>query len=67
MEASALYAPQPSVFETQNWISGIALNVAANVVAAVGTCSLDLPVVFPHQAANAGFADARGDQLRSRE
>lgn len=58
MEAYAIYAAQPNVFETQNWISGIALNAAGGVVVAGGTRSVDLPVVFPKQAANAGLADA---------
>jgi uncharacterized protein (TIGR03437 family) len=58
MEAFATYAAQPNVFETQNWISGIALNAAGGVVVAGGTRSVDLPVVFAEQAANAGLADA---------
>ncbi len=58
MEGNVIYAAQPGVFETQNWISGIALDAAGNVVVAGGTRSVDLPVVFPAQAANAGLADA---------
>ncbi len=57
-EAYATYAAQPNVFQTQNWISGIALDAAGNAVVAGGTRSVDLPVVLPAQAANAGLADA---------
>jgi uncharacterized protein (TIGR03437 family) len=57
-EAYATYAAQPNVFETQNWISGIALDAAGNVVVAGGTRSMDFQVAFPQQAANAGLADA---------
>jgi uncharacterized protein (TIGR03437 family) len=58
MAASAIYAAQPGVFETQSWVSGIALDAAGDLVAAGGTRSADLPVVLPVQAANAGLTDA---------
>jgi uncharacterized protein (TIGR03437 family) len=58
MGANVIYAAQPGVFETQNWISGIALDAAGNLVLAGGTRSIDFQVAFPQQAANAGLADA---------
>jgi uncharacterized protein (TIGR03437 family) len=58
MGASVIYAAQPGVFETQNWISGIALDASGNLVLAGGTRSIDFQVAFPQQAANAGLADA---------
>jgi uncharacterized protein (TIGR03437 family) len=58
MEANVIYAAEPGAFETQNWISGIAVDAAGNAVVAGGTRSVDMPVAFPAQAANAGLADA---------
>jgi len=58
MESYVDYLAEPGVFETQNWISSIALDAAGDVVVGGGTRSVDLPVVFPAQAANAGLADA---------
>ena len=46
------------VFETQNWISGIALDSANNVIVAGGTRTADFPLANPAQRANAGGADA---------
>lgn len=58
LEAYVLYAAEPGVFQTQNWISSIALDAAGNVVVAGGTRSTDFPLVIPAQATNAGLADA---------
>jgi uncharacterized protein (TIGR03437 family) len=49
---------EPGVFETQNWISGIALDSANNVTVAGGTRSSDFPTANGVQSANAGYADA---------
>jgi photosystem II stability/assembly factor-like uncharacterized protein len=51
-------AAQPGVFLTENWISGIALDSADNVIVAGGTRSVDFPTANPEQAANAGGSDA---------
>jgi len=51
-------AAQPGVFLTQNWISGIALDSADNVIVAGGTRAADFPTANPEQSANAGNADA---------
>ena len=48
----------PVLFQTHNWISGIALNAAGDIVVAGSTRSIDFPTVNPAQAANAGLADA---------
>jgi len=48
----------PILFQTHNWISGIALDAAGNVVVAGSTRATDFPTVNPAQAANAGLADA---------
>jgi uncharacterized protein (TIGR03437 family) len=52
------YAAEPGVFGTQNWISGIALDSANNVIVAGGTRAADFPIANPAQRANAGNADA---------
>jgi uncharacterized protein (TIGR03437 family) len=49
---------ESGVFETQNWISAIALDSANNVIVAGGTRTADFPVANPVQRANAGAADA---------
>jgi uncharacterized protein (TIGR03437 family) len=52
------YAAQPGVFQTQNWISGIGLDSADNVIVSGGTRAADFPTANPEQSANAGNADA---------
>jgi uncharacterized protein (TIGR03437 family) len=52
------YAAEPGVFLTQNWISGIALDSANNVIVAGGTRAADFPIANPAQRTNAGNADA---------
>jgi len=52
------FVAQPAVIQTQNWISGIALDASGNVLVAGGTRATDFPTVNPVQAANAGRADA---------
>jgi uncharacterized protein (TIGR03437 family) len=52
------FAAEPGVFETQNWISAIALDPAGNVVVAGGTRAVDFPLANPAQSSNAGLADA---------
>ena len=52
------FAAEPGVFETQNWISALALDASGNVVVAGGTRSRDFPTANPAQTANAGRADA---------
>ena len=58
LEAVNTYAAEPGVFLTQNWISGIALDSANNVVVAGGTRAADFPAANPEQSASAGNADA---------
>ena len=52
------YAAEPGALMAQNWVSGLALDPAGNVVVAGGTRAADFPVANPAQAANAGRADA---------
>ena len=56
--SSPIVSAEPAVFTTQNWISAIALDAAGNATVAGGTHAVDLPLVAPAQAANAGLADA---------
>jgi hypothetical protein len=58
MQGFAFYLAQPNAFETQNWISGIAVDANGNAIVAGGTRSVDLPIASPAQASNAGLADA---------
>jgi uncharacterized protein (TIGR03437 family) len=58
LSISTIYAAEPNVFYQQNWISGIALDPAGNVVVTGGTRASDFPVANAAQAANAGLADA---------
>jgi uncharacterized protein (TIGR03437 family) len=56
--AITIFAAEPGVFETQNWISGIVLDAAGNATVAGGTRGVDFPTANSAQAANAGLADA---------
>lgn len=58
MESYITFAAEPGVFQTQTWISGIALDAAGNATVAGGTRAADFPVVKPAQATSAGLADA---------
>jgi uncharacterized protein (TIGR03437 family) len=58
LTAATIFAAEPNVFYQQNWISGIALDPAGDVVVTGGTRGSDFPVANPAQAANAGLADA---------
>jgi uncharacterized protein (TIGR03437 family) len=58
MAPLTIYAAEPGVFTTQNWIDAIALDAAGNVVVAGGTRSTDFPIAYPSQASSAGKADA---------
>jgi uncharacterized protein (TIGR03437 family) len=58
MESYSAFAAEPGVFQTQTWISGIALDAAGNATVAGGTRAADFPVVTPAQATSAGLADA---------
>ena len=54
----ATRAAQPGVFATQNWISGLALDPAYNVIVSGGSRSVDFPTANPQQRDSAGGADA---------
>jgi uncharacterized protein (TIGR03437 family) len=54
----ALQCWDPSIFASQNYASGIALDPAGNIIVVGGTRSTDFPTANPMQAANAGGADA---------
>jgi uncharacterized protein (TIGR03437 family) len=58
MKYGPMYAGESGYFSMENWISGIALDSAGDVVVAGGTRGSDFPTVSPAQAANAGLADA---------
>jgi uncharacterized protein (TIGR03437 family) len=58
LEPVNVFAAEPGVFLTQNWVSGLALDPAGDVVVTGGTRSTDFPTANPTQAANAGQADA---------
>jgi uncharacterized protein (TIGR03437 family) len=49
---------EPALFETQNWIAGIALDSAGDAIITGGTRATDFPTVNPSQSASAGQADA---------
>jgi uncharacterized protein (TIGR03437 family) len=58
LEVPVFYASEPNVFLSENWVGGIALDPAGNVVVTGGTRASDFPTVNAAQAANAGLADA---------
>ena len=58
MAPVSTYAAEPGVFTTQNWIDGIALDAAGNVVVAGATRSNDFQMANPSQPSSAGRADA---------
>lgn len=53
-----ILAAEPEVLYQENWVSGLALDFAGDVVVAGGTRGTDFPVVLAAQPANAGGADA---------
>ncbi|MEO8367891.1 MAG: SBBP repeat-containing protein [Candidatus Solibacter sp.] len=55
---SKIFAAEPNVFTTQNWISAVALDPAGNPVVAGGTRASDFLPSLGVQRANAGNADA---------
>jgi hypothetical protein len=60
-QSSATYSTiyrEPLFFDTQNWVSGIALDSAGNVMVTGGTRAVDFTTDNPLQPANAGLADA---------
>ena len=52
------YESEPGNMILDNWVSGIALDSAGNVVVTGGTRASDFPTANPAQAANAGGSDA---------
>ena len=52
------YAAESNDFQEENWIAGIALDAAGNVVVAGGTHGIDFPTAKAAQSANAGLSDA---------
>jgi uncharacterized protein (TIGR03437 family) len=57
-QTSSILISEPNDFQTQGWISGVALDAAGDIVVAGGTRSTDFPTANPVQAANAGLTDA---------
>ena len=51
-------ASDSSAFSQQNWVSGIALDPAGDIVVTGGTRTLDFPTANPLKRANAGGSDA---------
>ena len=49
---------ESDLFLAQNWIAGIALDSAGDVIVTGGTRATDFPTANPSQSANAGLADA---------
>ena len=58
LDGFPLYAAEPPVFATQNWITAIAVDAAGNATVAGGTRASDFPMALPAQPANHGMADA---------
>jgi uncharacterized protein (TIGR03437 family) len=58
IETGPVYLAEPPTMVLQNWIAGIALDSAGNVVLAGGTRAVDFPTANPVQPAVAGLADA---------
>ena len=65
LEPYNFYAAEPNTMAFQNWISGIALDAAGNVILAGGTRAHDFPAVTPVRSANAGGGDAFAAVLSS--
>jgi uncharacterized protein (TIGR03437 family) len=58
MESFVNVLAEPGVFQTQNWISAIALDAAGNITVAGGTRAVDFPTANAAQPASAGLSDA---------
>jgi uncharacterized protein (TIGR03437 family) len=52
------YVSEPANMVLENWVSGIALDPAGNVIVTGGTNATDFPTANPAQPANAGRVDA---------